>query len=61
MILRRILITELAVIEPLVLVDHNTLPEAGKAHVRFVHASPDAPRVWTSLCRAGRCSSATCR
>ena len=32
-------------IEPLVLVDNNSTPEAGKAHVRFVHASPDAPAV----------------
>ncbi len=32
-------------IEPLVLVDNNSLPAAGKAHVRFVHASPDAPAV----------------
>ncbi len=36
---------QLAAIEPLVLVDNNSLPEAGKAHVRFVHASPDAPSV----------------
>jgi hypothetical protein len=36
---------ELAAIEPLVLVDNNSLPAAGKAHVRFVHASPDAPSV----------------
>jgi hypothetical protein len=32
-------------IEPLVLVDDNRPPAAGKAHVRFVHASPDAPAV----------------
>jgi hypothetical protein len=32
-------------IEPLVLVDNNSSPAAGKAHVRFVHASPDAPAV----------------
>jgi len=32
-------------IEPLVLVDNNAAPAAGKAHVRFVHASPDAPAV----------------
>jgi hypothetical protein len=32
-------------IEPLVLVDNNAMPAAGKAHVRFVHASPDAPSV----------------
>ena len=36
---------KLADIEPIVLVDDNTLPVAGKAHVRFVHASPDAPNV----------------
>ena len=35
----------LANIEPLVLVDNNSAPAAGKAHVRFVHASPDAPAV----------------
>ena len=35
----------LANIEPLVLMDNNTAPAAGKAHVRFVHASPDAPAV----------------
>jgi len=36
---------QLAAIEPLVLVDNNSMPAAGKAHVRFVHASPDAPAV----------------
>jgi hypothetical protein len=36
---------QLASIEPLVLVDNNSAPAAGKAHVRFVHASPDAPAV----------------
>jgi len=36
---------KLADIEPLVLVDNNATPAAGKAHVRFVHASPDAPAV----------------
>lgn len=36
---------QLADIEPLVLVDNNSMPAAGKAHVRFVHASPDAPAV----------------
>lgn len=36
---------KLAGIEPLVLVDNNAAPAAGKAHVRFVHASPDAPAV----------------
>lgn len=32
-------------IKPLVLVDDNRQPAMGKAHVRFVHASPDAPAV----------------
>jgi hypothetical protein len=32
-------------IEPMVLVDNNSTPAEGKAHVRFVHASPDAPAV----------------
>jgi LPXTG-motif cell wall-anchored protein len=35
----------LADIEPLVLMDNNAAPAAGMAHVRFVHASPDAPAV----------------
>ena len=39
----------LANIEALVLEDDNTLPEDGKAHVRFVHASPDAPSVDITL------------
>jgi len=38
-------VNTLANIEPLVLVDNNSLPAAGKAHVRFIHASPDAPAV----------------
>ena len=38
-------VNTLSSIEPLVLVDNNALPAAGKAHVRFVHASPDAPAV----------------
>ena len=38
-------LNELASIEPLVLVDNNALPAEGKAHVRFIHASPDAPAV----------------
>lgn len=36
---------KLANIEPLVLEDNLAKPAAGKAHVRFVHASPDAPAV----------------
>lgn len=35
----------LASIEPLVLEDNNATPSAGKAKLRFVHASPDAPAV----------------
>gem|GEM_PF-2585522 len=35
----------LASIAPLLLVDDNRAPAAGQAHVRFVHASPDAPAV----------------
>ena len=38
-------IGKLADIQPLVLVDNLAKPEAGKAHVRFVHASPDTPAV----------------
>ncbi len=36
---------ELANIQPLVLEDNLAKPAAGFAHVRFVHASPDAPAV----------------
>ena len=38
-------IGKLVDIKPLVLVDNNAAPAAGKAHVRVVHASPDAPAV----------------
>jgi LPXTG-motif cell wall-anchored protein len=38
-------VNTVANIEPLVLEDNNAAPAAGKAHVRFVHASPDAPAV----------------
>ena len=38
-------IGKLADIKPLVLVDNNAAPAAGKAHVRVVHASPNAPAV----------------
>jgi LPXTG-motif cell wall-anchored protein len=40
-------------IEPLVLIDNNSAPEAGKAHVRFVHASPDAPAVDIAVANGG--------
>lgn len=38
-------VNTVANIEPLVLEDDLTAPAAGKAHVRFVHLSPDAPAV----------------
>jgi LPXTG-motif cell wall-anchored protein len=44
---------QLADIEPLVLVDNNSAPAAGKAHVRFVHASPDAPAVDIAVANGG--------
>lgn len=40
-------------IEPVVLVDDLTPPEAGKAHVRFVHLSPDAPAVDIAIANGG--------
>ncbi len=40
-------------IEPLVLVDDLTAPASGKAHVRFVHLSPDAPAVDVGLAGGG--------
>jgi hypothetical protein len=36
-------------ISPLVLVDNLTAPASGKAHVRFVHLSPNAPAVDVAL------------
>jgi hypothetical protein len=36
---------QVAEIAPLVLEDNNAAPAAGKAHIRVVHASPDAPNV----------------
>ena len=44
---------KLAEIAPLVLVDNNAAPAAGKAHVRFVHASPDAPAVDIAVAAGG--------
>ena len=40
-------------IEPLVLIDNNSAPAAGKAHVRFVHASPNAPAVDIAVANGG--------
>lgn len=42
-------VNTLSNIEPLVLTDDNSAPTAGKAKVRFVHASPDAPTVDITL------------
>ena len=42
-----------AAIEPLVLVDDLSAPATGKAHVRFVHLSPDAPAVDIALADGG--------
>lgn len=36
-------------IEPLILEDDLSTPEPGKAHIRFLHASPDAPTVDITL------------
>jgi Domain of unknown function (DUF4397) len=36
---------KVANIEPILITDDLTAPAAGKAHVRFVHLSPDAPAV----------------
>ena len=49
---------QLANIEPLVLVDNNSTPAAGKAHVRFVHTSLDAPAVDIAV-KGGRSCSPT--
>jgi LPXTG-motif cell wall-anchored protein len=40
-------------IEPLVLTDNNSAPAEGMAHVRFVHASPDAPAVDIAVANGG--------
>jgi len=42
-------VNDVANIEPLVLEDDLTAPAAGKAHVRFIHLSPDAPAVDITL------------
>lgn len=42
-------VNTVANIEPLVLVDNLTAPASGKAHVRFIHLSPDAPAVDITL------------
>jgi hypothetical protein len=42
-------VNAVANLEPLVLSDDLTTPAAGKAHVRFIHLSPDAPSVDVAL------------
>jgi hypothetical protein len=42
-------VNAVASIEPLVLEDNLETPAAGKAHVRFIHLSPDAPAVDITL------------
>ena len=42
-------IDSLSVISPIVLEDNLTTPAAGKAHIRFIHLSPDAPAVDVAL------------
>jgi hypothetical protein len=46
-------IDKVANLAPLVLVDDLTPPAAGKAHVRFVHLSPDAPAVDVAVANGG--------
>ncbi len=40
-------------IETIILEDNNARPAAGKAHVRFVHTSPDAPAVDIAVAGGG--------
>lgn len=40
-------------VTPIALVDDNSEPAAGNAHVRFVHASPDAPAVDIAVAGGG--------
>lgn len=42
-------VNQVSAIEPLVLEDNLTNPASGKAHVRFIHLSPDAPAVNITL------------
>lgn len=42
-------VNEVSAIEPLVLEDDLTSPASGKAHIRFIHLSPDAPAVDVAL------------
>lgn len=42
-------VNSVASIEPLVIEDNLAVPASGKAHVRFIHLSPDAPAVDITL------------
>lgn len=42
-------VNQVSAIEPLVLEDDLTTPASGKAHVRFIHLSPNAPSVNITL------------
>ena len=46
-------VDQVSEITALVLVDDLTMPAAGKAHVRFVHLSPDAPAVDIAVASSG--------
>ena len=46
-------VNNVSAIEPLVLVDDLTTPANGKAHVRFIHLSPDAPAVDIAVANGG--------
>lgn len=42
-------VNTVANLEPIILVDNLSTPASGKAHVRFIHLSPDAPAVDITL------------
>jgi len=46
-------VDQVSEITALVLVDDLTMPATGKAHVRFVHLSPDAPAVDVAVASSG--------
>jgi hypothetical protein len=46
-------VDSVSVISAIVLADDLTAPAAGKAHVRFVHLSPDAPAVDVAVASSG--------
>lgn len=46
-------VDSVANISPLVIEDDLTTPQSGKAHVRFIHLSPDAPAVDIAVASSG--------